>query len=141
MPALRLEPAVVVGEVDVARRGVRVPSARDGAVGLGVRPPTGFRLGDEPSPNKVSVRADPVALPAGLLARGGNIEHKPGGGDAGATFHVVGPAGVSVPPILFRRLCGHGGLLCDWGRHFSGLDGARGGVVGLSDSFCGACVR
>ncbi len=133
VPARRLEPAVVVCEVDVTRRGVRVPSSCDGAVSLGVRPPVGLAIGDEPALGEVSVRTDPVALPADPLARGGNIGDYPVRDDSNIAPRVVGPAGVSVPAIVLRRLCGHGGLLRDGGRSFSGLDGTRGGAVRLGN--------
>ena len=122
VPAGRLEPAVVVGQVDVARGGLGVPAADDGSVRLGVRPPARLRLGDEPALGEVSVGADPVALEAAGRAGGSRRDHAPVGDDACAALHVVGPAGVRVPAVLLDRLSRDGG------RCLGGLDGARGVV-------------
>ena len=59
MPARRLEPAVVVGEVDVARRGIRLPAAQDVASGRRVVVPAVGRVAGHAG---VSGRVDPVAL-------------------------------------------------------------------------------
>ena len=80
MPARRLEPAVVVGEVDVARRGIRLPAAQDVASGRRVVVPAVGRVAGHAG---VGGRVDPVALetvtvgvghvPAGRLESAGTV--------------------------------------------------------------------
>ena len=102
MPARGLEPAVVVGEVDEAARGVDPPAAHDVALGAGVGPPAGVRGVDERRAPQDAVGPEPVALQAVVLV---GVGDEPAGVAGAVGVDVVGAARAGVPP---RGLGGRG---------------------------------
>ena len=102
VPPGGLEPAVVVGEVNEAARGVDPPAAHDVALGAGVGPPAGVRGVDERRAPQDAVGPEPVALQAVVLV---GVGDEPAGVAGAVGVDVVGAARAGVPP---RGLGGRG---------------------------------